>query len=129
MAYAVTALLSVLSFRRSGIARADISIIERKTRIDRRDDENGRCRSSSRLDTHSIFSRRMRSSTVIFDYAVILWRRAIMERPRQGVPDLARGDLRPNDALIIVPCASAPSASGPIPTLSSLKRRVNRPAK
>ena len=81
MAYAVTALLSVLSFRRSGIARADISIIERKTRIDRRDDENGRCRSSSRLDTHSIFSRRMRSSTVIFDYAVILWRRAITGAP------------------------------------------------
>ena len=55
MAYAASALLSVLSFWRSGICTSRYLDNRVEICIDRRDDENGRCRSSSRLDAHSIF--------------------------------------------------------------------------
>ena len=115
MAYAATALLSVLSFRRSGIARADISIIARKTCTDRRDNENGRCRSSSRLDAHSIFSGRKRSSMVIFDYAVILWRRAITAAPPPRCSGSGTRRPVPKRCADYSLRASAPSAYLPIP--------------
>jgi hypothetical protein len=100
MACAVTALLSVPSYRMCGIARADTSIIEQKTPIARRERQMQKFKSAGQaqhfLWAHGIIYGHFQPRCHLM--AASHYRRC----SRQGFPDLARGDVRPNGALMIV---------------------------
>ena len=70
-ACAATRLLSAPFCLAFGIAPAAIRTIALRTRIDRRDDETGRCRDLSHPARHRVSSQRTALSTATFDHVAI----------------------------------------------------------